>query len=350
MSTSLSVPEAMPTSVAQWQMLREQATVLVKSGFLPQAINTPEKAMAVMLTGRELGVPPMFALRNIVIIQGRPTCQATLMAALVYRDHGDDALEVVESDEVHCLVRYKRRGWTQRRTYAFTIEDAQRAGLLVKQTWQQYPAAMLRARTLSAVCTMAFQDSIAGMYTPEELGADVDVADDGEIMVSRMPTVEVLDAATNGHAQLPAPVATRKGECQRCHADSEITDARVCADEDGCRARCSAIKRTVSQPDPEPPPMDDDLSAELDAHFAEHSPIKPKRFTGTVNEKAVAFQAMCEDKLSLDLGAIQRELGGPVKDYMRATGRDFDGVYEALAALVEDGLTVPGKLGAEVMA
>lgn len=45
-------------SETEWKMLKEQATMAVKSGFLPRAVDTPEKAIVIALKGRELGIPP----------------------------------------------------------------------------------------------------------------------------------------------------------------------------------------------------------------------------------------------------------------------------------------------------
>ncbi|MBV9282954.1 MAG: hypothetical protein JOZ41_23015, partial [Chloroflexi bacterium] len=55
-----------------WTVLREQADVLVRSGFLPHGVNTPEKAISIVMKGRELGIPPMYALSNIAVINGKP--------------------------------------------------------------------------------------------------------------------------------------------------------------------------------------------------------------------------------------------------------------------------------------
>lgn len=165
----------------EWAVMTEQAGLLVQTGFLPAAIKTKEQAVAVMLKGRELGIPPMHALSSIVVIQGKPTCSAELMAALVYRDHGDDALVFTEATNTRCTISYKRRSWAQRQSYSFTVEDARQAGLS-GGNWQKYPAAMLRARAISAVARMAFPDTIGGMYTPEELGGAVAVTGDGEIV------------------------------------------------------------------------------------------------------------------------------------------------------------------------
>jgi len=158
--------------VNQWEIMQQQGKMLVETGFLPEAIKTPQQAIAIMLKGRELGLPAMYALSNIVVIKGKPSANAELMLSLIYRDHGDDAAmwdENATNEKVATLL-YKRRGWPEYRRYAFTIEDAARAGLTGNATWKQYPGAMLRARCISAVARMAFPDSIGGMYTPEELG------------------------------------------------------------------------------------------------------------------------------------------------------------------------------------
>jgi hypothetical protein len=166
-----------------WRVLREQATVLVKTHFLPKGVDTPEKAIAIMLKGRELGIPPMYALSNIAVINGKPTAGAELMLALIYRDHGDDAVRITESTTSRCTVAYRRRGWPDCETFSFTVEDAQRAGLLGKDNWQHYPAAMLRARCISAVARLAFPDTIGGLYTPEEMGARMMVQSDAEEVI-----------------------------------------------------------------------------------------------------------------------------------------------------------------------
>ena len=49
------------------------------------------------------------------------------------------------------------------------------AGLANKGVWKSYPQAMLRSRALAEVIRMgASEVLIGGIYTPEELGAEVD--------------------------------------------------------------------------------------------------------------------------------------------------------------------------------
>lgn len=54
----------------EWQSIKQQAQMAVKSNLLPNTINTPEKAVVVALKGRELGIPMMQAFSQINIISG----------------------------------------------------------------------------------------------------------------------------------------------------------------------------------------------------------------------------------------------------------------------------------------
>ncbi len=152
----------------EWQIIRDTAQDLVTTGFLT-GIKTPEQAFHIILMGRELGVGPVTALGSINIINGKPSCSAELMQALIYRDHGDNALIWDESTNEVATLSYSRRTWAKRKVHSFSMADAKRAGL-GGQNWTKYPASMLRARCVSAVARMAFSDVISGLSLPEEVG------------------------------------------------------------------------------------------------------------------------------------------------------------------------------------
>lgn len=177
--------------------LMDQAIRYVESGLLPNTIKTPQQALIVMAQGRELGIPPTVALRGIVVVQGKPTCSAELMMALVHRAYGQSAMRVFKTDNESCTVQYRQQGWDGVSEYTFSMDDAKRANLLKSQTWTAYPAAMLRARAISATVRFAFPEVISGVYTPDEVGAGFSVVD-GEVVPS--------DQVPNGSEALGAPV------------------------------------------------------------------------------------------------------------------------------------------------
>lgn len=184
MSTDLALTRPEPLMDHQsLKTMMDQAVRYVESGLLPNTIKTPQQALIVMAQGRELGIPPTVALRGIVVVQGKPTCSAELMMALVHRAYGQSAMRVYRTDNESCTIQYRQQGWDGVSEYTFSMEDAKRAGLLKNPTWNAYPAAMLRARAISATVRFAFPEVISGVYTPDEAGADFKVVD-GEVVPS----------------------------------------------------------------------------------------------------------------------------------------------------------------------
>lgn len=163
MSTALAVQ-----TPDQWVMLREQATEILKSGYLPAHIKTPQQAVTIALVGQELGISPWRALTGITVIQGKPTLAAELMLSLIYEHAGPDAIVFKESTDKLCTVTYRRKGSAHIGEYTYTIEMAKRAGLLSNPTWTKHTENMLRARCVSNVARMAFPDIIAGVYSEDE--------------------------------------------------------------------------------------------------------------------------------------------------------------------------------------
>jgi hypothetical protein len=192
-------------SQAEWETQKSIARGLFESGILGRHITNPWAALAIIEKGRELGIAPMTALSHINMIEGKPSADAQMLAGMIYTAHGDNALEVIEETDDHVTIAYKRKGWAKPRTTSFTMEDARRAGLTNKQNWQKYPKAMLTARAISKAAHMAFQDVVAGMYTPEELAPD-------RVVMQPNGQMEIIDIpATNVPAKTDTPIETVEG-------------------------------------------------------------------------------------------------------------------------------------------
>jgi hypothetical protein len=169
----LREPNTLQTSESDFKVLTQQAQMLVKTGFLPKAIDTPEKAIAIILTGKELGIPTMCALRSIDVIQGKPTVSPQLMIALINRSRELENI-VFEPNIKNNLVEsvsvtMKRKGRSQH-TETFTRADAQNLGLLQKDNWKKQPSVMLKWRAVAACARVVFPDVVLGLYLTEEMG------------------------------------------------------------------------------------------------------------------------------------------------------------------------------------
>jgi hypothetical protein len=175
------------------RVMMASAQRYVDSGLLPAAIKTPQQALTIMQMGRELGIPATYALRNINVINGKAAASAELLMALVRRTYGQAAIRVAVATNESVTVEYREQGWDGVSSLTFTLEDAKRAKLDMKDTWKAYPRAMLRSRAVSETVRTAFPECIANLYTPEEMGADVTVNEDGGVEI-----VEVQPVASGG--------------------------------------------------------------------------------------------------------------------------------------------------------
>lgn len=127
------------------------------------------KIVAVIMTGAELGRPPMWSLKNIHFVKDKHSISSAGVADLVMGS-GIVKYEVVENTNERCELRWLRKGKMQG-TSVFTIGDARKAKLLKEgSAWMGYPDAMLFARALTKGARVYAADIVGGkVYTPEEL-------------------------------------------------------------------------------------------------------------------------------------------------------------------------------------
>lgn len=170
-------------SEAEFGVMKEQSLMLLKSGFLPPSIKTPEQAIAIILTGRELGIGTMQALNNITVIQGKPTVSPQLMLALIQRS-GQLENIVIQNKFApdgtinHVACTMKRKGMHEH-TEIFGAAEANKMGLLGKDNYKKQAGTMFKWRAVAACARVTFPDVILGFYTPDEMGAeDAEVSDD----------------------------------------------------------------------------------------------------------------------------------------------------------------------------
>lgn len=152
-------------AVQQFKVTLGLATALVNSGFLPKALNTPEKAVAVILAGRELGIGPMLALRSIHIIEGKPVVAADLQLARFKADGGRAVFPELTAETAVLQLRHPNG---DEHTETFTIVDARAAQLLNKDNWKKFPKAMLRSRVITAGLKSIGYEPTCGVYDTDE--------------------------------------------------------------------------------------------------------------------------------------------------------------------------------------
>jgi hypothetical protein len=167
--------------------------------FDPQA--TTAQVTAAIVTGRELGMEPMAALRSIDVIQGTPALRAVALRAILL-SHGHD-IWVEEATNNRATVSGCRAGSDRVQTITWTMDDARARNLAGKPNWKQQPRNMLIARATGDVARLVAADALLGIpYTVEELedGVTGISTDDGPVPAA--PT-----RRTRRPAALSAPTA-----------------------------------------------------------------------------------------------------------------------------------------------
>jgi hypothetical protein len=128
----------------------------------------PDEVTAVILAGHELGIQPMTSLKSIDVIQGQPALRAHAMRGLL-QSKGHE-IELVESDDNHCVMRGRRQGADEWQTVVWDIPRARLLGLLGKDQWKKQPKTMLINRATGEICRLVAADALHGMpYAAEEL-------------------------------------------------------------------------------------------------------------------------------------------------------------------------------------
>lgn len=149
--------------------------------------------MMIMLSARELGIPPCQALNGgINIINGKAEISARMMSALI-RKAGHE-IKIKESTDTSCTLVGKRCDTGESEESTFTIADAQKAKLVKPGGgWEKCPKDMCFARALSRLARQLFSDVIGIGYVEGEIKAS-----EAELVVPNdIPMIET----TNPHEE-----------------------------------------------------------------------------------------------------------------------------------------------------
>jgi hypothetical protein len=214
--TSTEIVRHEPTATLPEKM--EWARALATSNLLPrQYQNNPGNLLFAVEYADALGVSRINAITSIHVIEGKPSASADLIAALVRR--AGHTLRVLGDDtfaEAH-LIRFDDPEFTYRARW--DMDKARAAGLTGKGVWKSYPGAMLRSRVITEVARMGASDALFGViYTPEELGAEVDA--DGEV-VHQVTTARAGSGADRARTALGV---TQTGGSEGSPAETSVAE------------------------------------------------------------------------------------------------------------------------------
>lgn len=181
---------------------------LLESGAIPSKLDTPEKLMAVVQTGRELGMNTMTALNNINVIKGRTVISSAMLGAMLKKKgvefiYTKDFKTDEESGKIETEIEFEWlspvTGKPKSTRFGVTWGQFEVAGYTEKENWDKYPKEMMRARCMSGAVKALFPEVTLGVYTEGEIvdAFDLDdeyktvVDDEGEMRIIPVEEIEV---------------------------------------------------------------------------------------------------------------------------------------------------------------
>ena len=187
------------------------------SGLAPKGMDKPEQIMVAIMTGLEIGLPPMFAISKIAVINGRPSIWGDAVPALLW-SRGFKLREWIEGEGdsrvAYCEVT---RPDGEKILRSFSVAKAKKAGLWGKAgPWTQHDERMLQMRARGFACRDGAADALSGLYLREELDdpmRDITPAKSTPLEIPDIP--DIPDAPTEAEASQEIAEAIGKVEAEK---------------------------------------------------------------------------------------------------------------------------------------
>jgi len=137
---------------------------LVRTGFLPEHIKNGAQAAAIILAGRELGMPMMRSLRSLALVKGKVSEYADSQLSRFKADGGHAKFMELTPQKAVLWLRHPNG---DEHTEEWTTDDTKAAGL-AGGMHSKYAKAMNRSRAITAGLKSIGWEGGVGTYDPEE--------------------------------------------------------------------------------------------------------------------------------------------------------------------------------------
>lgn len=216
--------------------------IFVESRFFADSKDAAQ-AVVKILAGRELGFGPVTSMTGVYIVSGKPALSSNLIAARI-KSSGRYDYRVTKMDDKECIIEFFEivNGVREKIGVSpFTMEDAKKAG--TKNT-DRYPRNMLFARAMTNGARWFCPDVFSGaIYTPDELGANVETDSEGNI-------VRVINPQSETPQSEPQPQAESIDDEFILKLDAravELIDSVARWDDEGRRKRLVLVNGYLNQ-------------------------------------------------------------------------------------------------------
>lgn len=183
-----------------WPDMVRMGDQLVKTGMMPEHVRDGAQAALIMLTGRELGMQPMRALRSLQVVKGKVVESADSQLARFKSDGGRSEFKHLDETKAILWLRHPNG---DEHTETWTSADTQKAGLSGGMH-SKFTKAMYRSRAITAGLKSVGWEGGVGNYDPDEARAFTGKADDVEVQpppAAKAPKAKRESGATKAQAE-----------------------------------------------------------------------------------------------------------------------------------------------------
>lgn len=205
---------ALQMQVQTLELCRQLGAHYAATDMVPkQYQGKPESAAVAIQWGMEIGLQPLQSLQNVAVVNGNPTLWGDALIAVV---KGSGLCEYIrtefDEDTMTAFVATKRKGEPSEEVRSYSLEDAKRAGLLNRQTYQQHAKRMLTARARSHVLRDVYADLLKGFQAREI--AEEDHAEEKDITPKKSSTLASLLKPKAEKKEKPAAIEQPKSQVE----------------------------------------------------------------------------------------------------------------------------------------
>lgn len=164
------------------------ADMVAESDMVPKDFkNKPGNCLIAMQMGTELGIPPLQALQNIAVVNGRPAVWGDLLPAIAQGHASFEYLNETFDEKTMTATCVAKRKNQPEQIRTFSQRDAETAGLWGRNTWKQYPKRMLQMRARGFAVRDVWPDAMKGVSVAEDY-IDLDPKDYSVVGSETIPT------------------------------------------------------------------------------------------------------------------------------------------------------------------
>lgn len=145
------------------EQVETMANAVAQSGLF--GFKSAAQAFALMCVAQADGIPPIKAVQQYHIIEGKPALKSEAMLARFQAAGGKIRWTERTAQRVSLWLSHPQSGELE---VSWDMERAKAAGLAGKNQWRSYPMQMMSARCISEGVRALCPACLGGFYTPEE--------------------------------------------------------------------------------------------------------------------------------------------------------------------------------------